>query len=437
MRNISLNIFIIFIISICFSCKSKLRYNKGVYVGETENDLPSGYGEWTANNKSYIGYWQLGKKNGQGIYKYNNYTYTGAFKNDYFNGYGQLLYKDSLIYEGQWKNGKREGKGISTDSLCRKIIGTWNSDFLISGIRTDSDGVYKGRLNGKGLASGHGTYLSCDGDFYEGHWIADRRNDFGFAVSKDHEIRVGEWKQDKYCGERVTYTSERIYGIDISRYQHDVGKRKYPIYWDRIRITNLGTISNKKVKGSVNYPISFVYIKSTEGIRLKNRYYNSDYRNAKKNGIHCGSYHFFSTFTSAVVQANFFLLHSHLQKNDLPPVLDVEPLPSQIKKMGGTSVLFNRIRTWLGIVHKKTGVRPILYISQSFVNRYLNLAPDIKSNYKIWIARYGEYKPDVRLIYWQLCPDGRVSGIHTKVDINVFNGYKDKFEEFLKTDMIK
>lgn len=48
----------------------------------------------------------------------------------------------------------------------------------------------------------------------------------------------------------------------------------------------------------------------------------------------------------------------------------------------------------------------------------------------VWIARYGEYKPDVKLTYWQLCPDGRVRGINGEVDINVFNGYATQFDDF-------
>jgi lysozyme len=72
-----------------------------------------------------------------------------------------------------------------------------------------------------------------------------------------------------------------------------------------------------------------------------------------------------------------------------------------------------------------------------FVNVYLSQAPDIKRDYRVWIARYGEYKPDVRLAFWQLCPDGRVAGIHPAVDINVFNGYQTQFEEFLDSETIK
>ena len=82
-------------------------------------------------------------------------------------------------------------------------------------------------------------------------------------------------------------------------------------------------------------------------------------------------------------------------------------------------------------------MRPILYISQNFINNHMNNAADIKQKYNVWIARYGQYRPDVRLLYWQLCPDGKVSGITGDVDINVFNGYKKQFEEFEKKGYYK
>ena len=228
-----------------------------------------------------------------------------------------------------------------------------------------------------------------------------------------------------------------IYGIDLSKYQHGKGRKKYAINWNRLRITHLGRLSKKTVSGTVNFPIRFIYIKSTEGKSLLNPYYRKDYRDAKAHGYKVGTYHFFTTITPAAEQARHFLKHSIIRKGDFPPVLDVEPLPSQIKKMGGSGVLFARIRTWLRIVERATGVKPILYISQTFVNRYLPQAPNLKHNYQVWIARYGEYKPDIRLVYWQLCPDGRVAGIHGEVDINVFNGYDDAFQSFVKNKTVK
>ena len=105
--------------------------------------------------------------------------------------------------------------------------------------------------------------------------------------------------------------------------------------------------------------------------------------------------------------------------------------------MGGADELMSRIRTFLSIVERRTGMRPILYVSQSFVNRYMQNASDIKSKYNVWIARYGEYKPDVKLVYWQLAADGRVSGITGEVDINVFNGYQGQWDEFIRTGFHK
>ena len=299
-------------------------------------------------------------------------------------------------------------------------------------LRYDSLGIYRGNT-----VDGDARWEANDGTYYEGEWLDGKRNGFGFSIAPRKPLRVGEWKNDRYHGERLVYTSERIYGIDISKYQHGKGKKKYPIDWKSLRISHLGSISKKTVNGNVNYPIKFIYIKSTEGASLLNPYYKSDYRAAKAHGFKVGTYHFFSTLSPVSFQVRQFLKHSIISKGDFPPVLDVEPLPSQIRKMGGIQVLFNRVRAWLKFVERETGVKPILYINQTFVNRYLNAAPDLKQNYLIWIARYGEYKPDLHLIFWQLCPDGYVKGIHGHVDINVFNGYKGAYEKFIKNEVVK
>ena len=105
--------------------------------------------------------------------------------------------------------------------------------------------------------------------------------------------------------------------------------------------------------------------------------------------------------------------------------------------MGGVDGMFRKVRTWLSIVRRATGVKPVLYVGQGFVNKYLPLAPDIKESYPIWIARYGQYRPDIKLAFWQLTPYGRVKGIRGEVDINVFNGYKAQFAEFMEKEGVK
>ena len=94
------------------------------------------------------------------------------------------------------------------------------------------------------------------------------------------------------------YTVEHVYGIDISRYQHEKGKKKYSIDWSRLRISSLGTLSKKRISGIVDYPVSFCFVKATEGTTIRNAYYVSDCMQARRRGIHVGSYHFFSLKSS-------------------------------------------------------------------------------------------------------------------------------------------
>lgn len=352
---------------------------------------------------------------------------------------GKPLFVESmggLWCSGRWVRTMRNANGIGCDSIGRWIIGHWAADTVVTGHRTDSIGVYRGQFDRSLMASGHGTLHSIDGVFYQGQFADDRIDGFCIALDRSR-LRIGEWIQGKYRGQKLNFTTERIYGIDISRYQHGKGRKYLPIQWKKLRISSLGTISKKRVTGIVDYPVSFIYIKSTEGVSVRNKYYAADSRAARANGLRIGAYHFFSTKSSGASQANFFLRHSTFRQGDMPPVLDVEPTDAQIAKMGGTGALFASVRSWLCAVEKRVGVRPVLYVSQRFVNRYLDQAPDIKHDYNIWIARYGEYKPDVHLVFWQLCPDGRVRGITGDVDVNVFNGYSQQFKQFLQDNCVK
>ena len=340
---------------------------------------------------------------------------------------------------GTWKDYRREGMAVVLDSLGRTVMGLCRADSLVTGVRADSIGIYIGDFS-QNKAHGHGAYYADNG-YHEGHWENDRRQGFGLQLFTPSDeaprLRVGEWSKDKFQGERMRYTSERIYGIDIARYQHGRGRRPVPILWDKLRITSIGKKSSHNVSGTADYPISFIYIKSTEGTSVRNKFYVNDYAQARKHGIRAGAYHFFSVKSSGAAQAKHFIQNTLFREGDLPPVLDIEPTKAQIQYMGGPEVIFRHIRVWLKAVEQRTKVKPILYVNQMFVNNYLSAQPDLKRDYRIWIARYSEYKPDLRLTYWQLCPDGRVTGIQGYVDINVFNGYQRQFEEYLAEETIK
>lgn len=342
---------------------------------------------------------------------------------------------------GTWRGHRREGTVVSLDSAGCTVVATWQADTIERGIRTDSAGIYVGDFSNL-KAHGHGAFYRPDGSYAEGHWENDRQQGFGIELltprDEDPRLRVGEWIGGRFQGERMKYTSERIYGIDIAKYQHGRGRRALPIRWDQLRIIHVGRKGAGNVSGGqADYPISFVYIKSTEGTTIRNRFYVNDYAQARKRGIPVGAYHFWSVRTGGTQQAQHFIRNTLFRTGDLPPVLDIEPTDALIRQTGGEEKLFREVRIWLNTVERFTGVKPILYVNQKFVNNHLSKQADLKRDYRVWIARYSEYKPDVRLTYWQLCPDGRVRGITGDVDINVFNGYKSQFEEFLENETIK
>ena len=85
---------------------------------------------------------------GTGVVKNGDYCYRGELSGGKYNGYGVLTFKDSIVYSGQWKDGKRDGLGQTTDSLGRTVTSMWRADSLVRGIRNDSAGTYIGEFNG-------------------------------------------------------------------------------------------------------------------------------------------------------------------------------------------------------------------------------------------------------------------------------------------------
>ena len=340
---------------------------------------------------------------------------------------------------GYWRSGRfhvhqpLNGNAMMQDAEGHLIRGLWDHDTIVVARRTDSFGVYYGQFDRCLQASGQGSYHAWDGSHYEGMCKENKRQGFGFESSPYHQLRIGEWKKDRFLGERLRYTSERIYGIDISRHQHEKGRKRFGIVWKNLRILSLG---KKHPTGGQTFPVSFVYIKSTEGTTIRNRYFLKDYTSARAQGIHVGAYHFYSIKTSALEQATYFVNNTLFRPGDFPPVLDVEPSEAQIDALGEEE-LMRRIRIFMEYVERRTKMRPILYVNQNFIFRHMTKATDIKQKYNVWIARYGEYKPDVKLAYWQLSSTGKVQGITGDVDINVFNGYQGRFAEFIRTGFHK
>jgi lysozyme len=172
--------------------------------------------------------------------------------------------------------------------------------------------------------------------------------------------------------------------------------------------------------------LGFAFIKATEGIGNSDPEFDRNWKRAKQNGIVRGAYHFFMANKDGRMQARNFINKVGLEPGDLPPVLDVEQL-------NGTTYLQlkKEIKAWLDIVENYYHVKPIIYTNVDFYKKCLNEEFD---QYPLWVAHYYQLQqPRIRRnwTFWQHNDEGRVNGIVSKVDFNVFNGDSSEFRDIL------
>ena len=197
-------------------------------------------------------------------------------------------------------------------------------------------------------------------------------------------------------------------GIDVSEYQGIIN-------WKTIK-------SNQK-----NDSLSFIVLRGTAGKNHRDRFYKSNYREAKKIGVPVGVYHYYRPNESSEEQANYFIKNIKLSAGDLPPILDIEKI-SDVQSM---SKLKKGVKNWLEIIEQHYGVKPILYTYTYFYNTYL---VDDFVDYKLWIANYSNFKTPLgnkNWSFWQYSEKGRVSGVKGPVDLDVFNGTQKDLKAML------
>ena len=204
------------------------------------------------------------------------------------------------------------------------------------------------------------------------------------------------------CNEDTVRRSDyAIEGIDISRYQEKID-------WSVLSKQN----------------IDFAYVKASEGANLADTKFKQNWAMIRQVGIKRGAYHFFRPTVNALAQAKNFLDIAKLEAGDLPPVLDAEDDDGADKE-----IIITRMQTWLDIVEKRYGVKPIIYSSQKF---YYNYIVGNFDKYPLWIAKYGSIKPQLvnesQFKMWQYGNKGKLEGIEGYVDMNVFLGTPEEFE---------
>ena len=99
---------------------AKIKKQNGTYLGEAEQNLPQGRGcfIYKGNEEGeglqWIGYFDNGEKGNYGkLYnEEGKLIYEGEYKNGIRNGEGTYYYARGLRYEGEFVNGFREGNGV-------------------------------------------------------------------------------------------------------------------------------------------------------------------------------------------------------------------------------------------------------------------------------------------------------------------------------------
>jgi lysozyme len=197
--------------------------------------------------------------------------------------------------------------------------------------------------------------------------------------------------------EIVARNKNKVFGIDVSHYQGQIN-------WDSI----------DRTKGE--FPLDFVFIRSTAGVNADARY-TDNWREAKKGGFIRGAYHYYRPNENSLKQAENFIKTVKLSKGDLPPVLDIEKIPST----QSLDSLKSGLKRWLDKVEKHYGVKPIIYSGESFYTDFLKKEFD---GYNLWIANYSFFEDEIRKewLFWQFTDKGGIKGIDGNVDVNIYNG---------------
>lgn len=103
------------------------KYN-GAYCIRGMVRVPHGWGMHYNESETYAGEFKDGKKCGKGVLKYaNGWKYSGDFENDVCEGVGELVHDKGDTYKGQFHNGQCHGQGTATYSNGNKYTGSWEN----------------------------------------------------------------------------------------------------------------------------------------------------------------------------------------------------------------------------------------------------------------------------------------------------------------------
>lgn len=205
--------------------------------------------------------------------------------------------------------------------------------------------------------------------------------------------------------------SMTLRGIDISNWQKGIDLRKLDF--------------------------DFVICKATEGITFVDPYCNLFMNTAEQMGKLRGFYHFAHPSNDALEEARFFYKNTSNYFGHAIPVLDWE---SENKNDVQWAL------RWLNEVQRLSGVKPMIYMSESVVNAY-DWYPVVQGDYGLWVAKYRDNIPDYNYdmssagnaprvkwwngyAMWQWTSTGRLDGYSGSLDCDIFYGDRNAWNAY-------
>ena len=175
----------------------------------------------------------------------------------------------------------------------------------------------------------------------------------------------------------------------------------------------------------------FVIVKATEGIGYVDKSCDGFFQKALSLGKKLGFYHFArpTANNDPIREADFFYENCKGYFGKAIPILDWEAENKQ-------NVAY--AKAWLDRVYQRSGVKPVIYMSESVVNSY-DWRSVANADYGLWVAKYRDNNPDYNYnmanagsrpkvkwwkfyCMWQWTSTGRLNGYSGNLDCNVFYG---------------
>lgn len=173
------------------------------YTGEWKEGMMHGSGSITSETMDYVYDGQLYKdmKHGEGQLIEGKVKYSGQFKFDKYDGNGVLCDSNGNIFDGEWREGQRNGMGNVTYSDGSTYLGEFRNN-VMHGNNCQykySDGrIYIGNFeDGTKCGDGQMIFKVQEGEKYIGNWKYGKPNGKGqYWKSKDWSVKA-IWDEGK------------------------------------------------------------------------------------------------------------------------------------------------------------------------------------------------------------------------------------------------